>query len=71
MNNVEIFGIPYAAGENLVSWLHAICNKDGLPLDEQDIGGMVREKQLEANDKSGSSEIGRPHSHAIVVKFTR
>ncbi|XP_026331172.1 uncharacterized protein LOC113238562 [Hyposmocoma kahamanoa] len=71
MNNVEISGIPYTAGENLVSLLHSICNKVALPLDERDVDSIMRVKRFEVEDRSNSSESGRPRPPAIVVKFTR
>ncbi|XP_026322220.1 uncharacterized protein LOC113231894 [Hyposmocoma kahamanoa] len=69
MNNVEISGIPIAAGENLSTLIRAISNKVGYSLDGRDIDGVTRVRRFEASSVSAESSVSRPP--AIIVKFAR
>lgn len=69
MNNVEISGIPIAAGENLSTLVRAISNKVGYSLDDRDIDGITRVRRFEVSGVSAESRASRPP--AIIVKFAR
>lgn len=84
LNNIEITGMPYAKGENLMSILHNMTVKVGINLAEDDVDYIQRVRTYApANEKPGGvsgslvhagdagtrSAAGRPPN--IIVRFTR
>lgn len=80
MNNVEISGLPFTKGENLVNILHDIYTVVGLTFKSEHIDCIHRVRRFQVagsvrgggngdhNDRDRSSDVRAP---AIIVKFTR
>lgn len=65
LNNVEISGIPFSKGENLISILRSICTRVGFTLAESDIDTIHRVRRFQNNAQNNT----RPP--AIVARFTQ
>lgn len=76
INNVEISGLPFKKGENLISILENIYATVGLKLEVQNIDNVQRVRRFHTvpseaggdNDFDRSSNVREP---AVIVKFTR
>ncbi|XP_063373051.1 uncharacterized protein LOC134661078 [Cydia amplana] len=86
INNVEISGIPYKKGENLLMILDTIYKKVGVHLEANEVDSIHRVRrfvsrntgQVDTNsegDAAGERSVGsnatEPRPPAIIVKFTR
>ncbi|KAJ2943088.1 hypothetical protein O0L34_g18779 [Tuta absoluta] len=68
MNNVEISGLPFKKGENLMSLLNSVYMAVGLDLDENSIDCIQRVRRFAT---SGTDDENNQRSPAVIVKFTR
>ncbi|XP_061721106.1 uncharacterized protein LOC133527926 [Cydia pomonella] len=68
MNNLEISGIPFNKGENLLSILRNICVKVGFTLQDSDVDSIHRVRRYQ-NAENGTQKTLRPP--AIIVRFTQ
>lgn len=67
LNNVEISGVSYAAGENLTKIVHDISSFVGVVLTDNDIDVIHRVRRYPSKEKNESST--RPP--AIILRFTQ
>ncbi|KAI8423187.1 hypothetical protein MSG28_014232 [Choristoneura fumiferana] len=68
MNNLEISGIPYAKGENLLTVLRNISTKVGYSLGDSDVDVIHRVRRFHS-DQSETQKNNRPP--AVIVRFTQ
>ncbi|KAI8424353.1 hypothetical protein MSG28_002892, partial [Choristoneura fumiferana] len=68
MNNLEISGIPYNKGENLLTILHSMSVKVGFTMQGSDVDTIHRVRRYQSN-VTGSQKAVRPP--AIIVRFTQ
>lgn len=76
MNNIEISGLPFKKGENLISVLQNIYTVVGLNLETQFIDSIQRVRRFHTvdigdNDCDHSSSTSNTREPAVIVKFTR
>jgi hypothetical protein len=68
LNNVEVSGVPYVKGENLLTILRDICVKVGYSLLETDIDMIHRVRRFQTEQRDSHASMRPP---AIIVKFTQ
>lgn len=68
INNIEISGINFNKGENLLSILRELCLKVGFALQDSDVDMIQRVRRYQNLDKN-TQENTRPP--AIIVRFTQ
>ena len=68
INNIEISGVPFTKGENLVTILRNICSRVGYTLSEGDVDTIHRVRRYQTNDNNTQKPVRPP---AVVVRFTR
>jgi predicted transcriptional regulator len=75
MNNVEISGLPYIKGENLISILDTIYTVVGLKLEVGYIDNVQRVRRFQNGHSDGNDKNHEQSSYtrepAVIVKFTR
>ncbi|XP_048001363.1 uncharacterized protein LOC125238118 [Leguminivora glycinivorella] len=76
INNVEISGLPFKKGENLISVLDSIYTVVGLKMEAQFIDSVQRVRRFQPvnSGDGGNGDSERPSSirePAVIVRFTR
>ncbi|XP_063369783.1 uncharacterized protein LOC134658107 [Cydia amplana] len=68
LNNLEISGIPYSKGENLMTILRDICAKVGYHLGESDVDVIHRVRRFQTSQDEALKNSRPP---AIIARFTQ